>query len=228
MNEKKRRRSDSSKTDWGKETFIKKNAPYEEKIRHLELNIESLRSHIRLAEEMLERHFRDKKELPWEIDLILRLMRTDDGVSPWDWQDRDLVTDVVNDNLIKNVTELYNYLQGKQIPSGFCEGFLMPQLSEDMAWKIIYVLQEGLRIIPDHIERCDNCGDIFDTDCGGRYSELEGKYYCDGCINKGETEECDGCGKEVWRNQAWDEDEGFYLCEECKRKCSGGEDSEAE
>jgi hypothetical protein len=228
MNEKKRRRCDSSKTDWGKEDFIKKNAPYEKKIRHLELKIESLRSHIRLAEEMLERHFRDKEKRPYAIDWILRLMRTDDGVSSWNWQDRDMATDMASANLIENVTEFYNYLQGKQRPSGFGEGLLMPQLSEDMAWEIIYVLQEGLRIIPDHIVRCDNCGDLYDTDSGGRYSELEGKFYCECCLDKIKTTLCDNCGKEIWEDEAYDEDSGDYLCEECKRKCSGGEDSEAE
>ncbi|MDR1902068.1 MAG: hypothetical protein LBQ88_07305 [Treponema sp.] len=228
MNEEKGRRSDSSKTDWGKEAFIKKNAPYEEKIRHLEREIESLRSHIRLAEEMLERHFRDKKKRPYEIDWILRLMRTDDGVSPWNWQDRDAVTSMVSDNLIENVSELYNYLQGKQRPSGFGEGLLMPQLSEDMAWEIIYVLQEGLRIIPDHIERCDNCGTLYNTDSGGRYSELEGKCYCECCLDRSEVTFCGICGTDVWKDKSYDEDSGDYLCEECKRKCSGGEDSEAE
>jgi hypothetical protein len=228
MNEKKRRRCDSSKTAWGKENFIKKNAPYEEKIRHLELKIESLRSHIRLAEEMLERHFRDKKKRPYEIDWILRLMRTDDGVSPWNWQDRDAVTDMVNDNLIENVTELYNYLQGKQRPSGFTDGLLMPQLSEEMAWEIIYVLQEGLRIIPDHIERCDNCGELYDTWSSGQHFELEGKCYCDGCLYTSKTTFCGSCGTDVWKDKSYDEDSDDYLCEECKRRDSGGEDSKAE
>jgi hypothetical protein len=94
----------------------------------------------------------------------------------------------------------------------------MPKLSQEIAWEVIWVLQEHLRIIPDHIERCDSCGDLFDTWCEGKYSELEGKMYCGGCLDESETTLCEYCGHEVWREKSWDEEEREYLCEDCKEK----------
>jgi hypothetical protein len=218
MSEKKRRRGDSAKTDWKREPLMKKNATYEEKIRHLEYKIEELQSHIRLAEELLERRFSDSKKRPFELDQVIRLLKTDDGVSSWNWEDKHAVNSMAEENLLVGIQEFYEYLQGIKRPHNFADTLLMPELSGDMAWKIIYVLQEGLRVLPDHIERCDYCGCLFDTYNEGRYSELEGKNFCGGHYYEGETITCDECGEDAWNDKAWDEDLGQYLCDECKKK----------
>lgn len=60
---------------------------------------------------------------------------------------------------------LYSFLQGN-IPD---EITLVepPKLSGVMAFGIIYYLQEILGIIPDHYERCDECGILFDSNYEG-------------------------------------------------------------
>jgi hypothetical protein len=219
-----KRRRDNSRTNWKNDIFTGKHPTYEQKIEQLEKTIEELRSHIRLAEEMLARYFRDKKRRPYVIDLILGLMKTDDGVSPWAWNDRSQTYDIAAGNLLDNVNELYEYLQGIGMPTGF-RNLKMPNLPQETAWEVIYVLQEHLRIIPDHIERCDSCGGLFDDWREGWKSELEGKIYCGGCLDESEATFCVRCGGEVWKDKAWDEDEGEYLCEDCKEK-SKKEDEE--
>jgi hypothetical protein len=52
------------------------------------------------------------------------------------------------------------------------------KLREKKAFSIIYFLQEYLPVIPDHIERCDVCGSLFDSYAVGHLSDLTGKHYC--------------------------------------------------
>jgi hypothetical protein len=225
---KSKRQRDRRKTDWSREYFMNKNSTYEEKISCLERKIEELQSHIHLAEEIIERRFPCNKKRPFELDRALRLLKTDDGVSPWNWEDRRAIDDMADENLLENIQEFYAYLQGIKRPKKFADNLQMPELSKDLAWNIIYVLQEGLQILPDHIERCDNCGELFDDWSSGRYSELEGKHYCNGCYDKGNTNLCDRCGEEVWVDEAWNEDAGQYLCDECKEKIRNGIEPEEE
>lgn len=74
---------------------------------------------------------------------------------------------------IEKVEELYEFLQG-EVP----EPISMkkpPHLSEQMAFKIIWFLQERMHILPDHIERCKTCGRLYDT-----YNEGN-ELHCDHC-----------------------------------------------
>lgn len=95
-------------------------------------------------------------------------------------------------NLLKNnaerewedlewVEEFYQFLQG-EIPEKihFPRGH-KPHLSQKKAFSIIYYLQEHFPILPDHIERCDNCGSLFDDFNEGLYWETKGKHFCGGC-----------------------------------------------
>jgi hypothetical protein len=78
----------------------------------------------------------------------------------------------------KQVEKFYKYLQG-EIPEGFV-GVKSPKLSSRMAFHVIYVLQEELRVIPDTIERCTRCGDLYDTWKGGDY--IGDGFFCDCCV----------------------------------------------
>ena len=93
----------------------------------------------------------------------------------------------------EKVNELYQFLMGKSLPDGVeCK---MPKLKPQMAFTVIWFLQEHLHILPDTIERCRNCGELFDSDS-------EGCYIDDGHVNE-ETGKpiakkywgdwCDGC-----------------------------------
>lgn len=58
--------------------------------------------------------------------------------------------------------------------------FLMDdlKLSNKKAFQIIYYLQEHFPVIPDHIEQCSVCGEVYDSYSQGHHSELTGKFYC--------------------------------------------------
>jgi len=69
----------------------------------------------------------------------------------------------------KETENLYTFLQG-DVPE---EISLQepPQLSEKMAFGVIYYLQEIVGIIPDHYERCNECSRLYDSDDEGESTE---------------------------------------------------------
>ena len=68
---------------------------------------------------------------------------------------------------IEQVRELYAMLTGGELPDGWRMPE-QPQLTPRAAFAVIWFLQERLRILPDHYERCKNCDEVFDTDYGGQ------------------------------------------------------------
>ena len=82
---------------------------------------------------------------------------------------------------IKWIEELYNFLQG-EIPEGMhlSRGH-KPQMSQKKAFAIIWYLQEHFPLLPDHIEMCYNCGELFDAYSEGVHWETKSKNYCSGC-----------------------------------------------
>lgn len=104
-------------------------------------------------------------------------------------------------DMLERTQELFSFLQGEDAPEGWTDASL--KLSAQKAWSVIYYLQEWFGIIPDHFERCDNCGDLFDTEYEGAYIDEEsyrgygmkkrdiGKHFCDGCCPAYSYERCD-------------------------------------
>lgn len=83
---------------------------------------------------------------------------------------------------LEQVKEFYEYLKGESVPDGFTLSTAgKPKLSAKKAYQIIYILQEGMRIIPDTYEQCWNCKELFDTNESGLCWESKGRHYCDGC-----------------------------------------------
>jgi len=79
------------------------------------------------------------------------------------------------------VEEFYEFLQGT-LPGGIKMGRgHQPQMSAKKAFSIIWYLQEHFPVLPDNIERCSNCGSLFDSNSEGIYWESKGKDFCDGC-----------------------------------------------
>src|SRR4051812_47508295 len=68
---------------------------------------------------------------------------------------------------IERIRELHQFLQGN-LPEGV-KVRRPPRLTADQAWTVIWFVQEGMRAIPDHFERCSMCGDIFDSYSEGIY-----------------------------------------------------------
>ena len=69
------------------------------------------------------------------------------------------------------------------------------KLTASKAFSIIYYLQEHLSVFPDHIEKCNTCGELYDSYSQGHYSDLTGKFYC-----------CEGCEppRLYEREQKWE------------------------
>ena len=69
-----------------------------------------------------------------------------------------------------------------------------PKLSYKKAFHIIYFLQEDIGCLPDHIEQCQDCLDLFDCNKEGFYLsddyKLNGRtlpkkyrgHWCDNCV----------------------------------------------
>ena len=79
------------------------------------------------------------------------------------------------------VEEFNQFLQGK-IP----EGITMqdpPNLTKKQALEVIWYLQEHFPVIPDNIESCVYCGDLFDNNAEGEHHEELGNF-CDNCYNQ--------------------------------------------
>ena len=63
------------------------------------------------------------------------------------------------------IDEFYKFLKGEELPEGtHCK---MPKLSPDMAFTVIWLLQEHFHVLPSNIEQCNGCKDLFDTDSEG-------------------------------------------------------------
>lgn len=87
------------------------------------------------------------------------------------------------DNDLEWIQEFYEFLQGTQPDSIRLVRENAPKMTHKKAFAIIWYLQEHFPVFPDHIERCDNCGELFDTDSEGLYWETKGKHYCGGCCD---------------------------------------------
>jgi len=88
----------------------------------------------------------------------------------------------------------YKYLKGEELPEGVtCK---MPKLKPDIAFSVIWFLQEILHVLPDNIEQCDGCKELFDTDregyilddqyidknTGKTLAKKHWGHWCEGCV----------------------------------------------
>lgn len=67
------------------------------------------------------------------------------------------------------LTIFYEYLRGIKLPDGVGTEGKMPKLSANKAFEVIWILQEVLHCLPDNIEQCQSCKDLFDMDSEGCY-----------------------------------------------------------
>lgn len=78
---------------------------------------------------------------------------------------------------IEWVNEFYRFLRG-ELPEGIGMKYHKPVLTKKQAFNIIWFLQEKFPILPDQIEQCSVCDELYDSYAQGHHSELTGKYYC--------------------------------------------------
>lgn len=82
---------------------------------------------------------------------------------------------------LEKTEELFNFLQGV-VPSGYSV-LHPPNLSADQAWTVLWFIQNQYFQFPDHIERCDVCGRLYNSDAEGDvldYGEPPHSF-CDSC-----------------------------------------------
>lgn len=81
------------------------------------------------------------------------------------------------------ISEFYEFLKGNS-PDKINDGKPVVSLSSKDAFSIIWYLQEHLSVLPDNIEKCDNCDEIYDSYSSGYYSEKGndiGHFFCNAC-----------------------------------------------
>lgn len=82
---------------------------------------------------------------------------------------------------IQWINEFYEFLQGN-IPEEItlARGH-NPNLSKNKAFAIIWYLQEHFPVLPDRIDKCDVCHELYDSWSSGHYSEKQQKCFCSYC-----------------------------------------------
>lgn len=75
---------------------------------------------------------------------------------------------------VEEVSKFFNWLQGKGTECSITSEY-QPQLSPEEAFSVIYYLQEEMEILPDNIEMCRECGELFDSDAEGTCISEESK-----------------------------------------------------
>jgi hypothetical protein len=100
--------------------------------------------------------------------------------------------EVNEENELNRLELFYRYLQGEELLDGVkCE---LPKLTSDKAFEVIWYLQEIAHFLPSKYERCDNCGDLYNSDAEGINCERDGKCYCGYCaFNDCNYESCEEC-----------------------------------
>jgi len=85
---------------------------------------------------------------------------------------------------LTNTKKLFALLQGTVPDDCRIAQDSVPHLTPDQAWTVIWWLGNQYWQVPDHIERCDICGDLHDTEAGGECLDGGEPPYsvCDECI----------------------------------------------
>ncbi len=86
---------------------------------------------------------------------------------------------------LERTEELFAFLQGV-VPDGYqIPDTKVPQLNEEQAWTVIWYLGNLYWRVTDHVERCDVCGDLYDSESEGTCFDSGGPpyHFCDACEN---------------------------------------------
>lgn len=86
---------------------------------------------------------------------------------------------------LERTNDLFAFLQG-EVPKGHkYKRSHQPKLTADQAWTVIWYLGNEYWQVPDYIERCDVCGDLYDSQREGSCLDYGKAPYgfCDSCEN---------------------------------------------
>lgn len=91
---------------------------------------------------------------------------------------------------IEDAQSLFRFLIGGAPPKGITLGKRPRKMTPEQAFAVIYVLQEGFHLIPDHFDLCSYCGWLYDSEREGHSPETGSKMFCDGCSQHCRCKEC--------------------------------------
>jgi len=95
---------------------------------------------------------------------------------------KELKTSIDTRSDLEKIDEFYKFLTGEVVPKNIhLSKHATPKMTEKKAFAVIWFLQEHLRILPENIEKCSECGDLYDSNCEGVYWEKKGKNFCGAC-----------------------------------------------
>lgn len=83
------------------------------------------------------------------------------------------------------VETLFAFLQG-DVPDGiYLEATEVPSLTAEQAWTTIWYLQNTYRQVPDRIERCEICGELYDAWSEGACLDYGDSpyHFCGNCMD---------------------------------------------
>lgn len=92
---------------------------------------------------------------------------------------------ILND--MERIEKFFSFLQGDVPPHVQMSDDTTPKLTPDQAWSVIWFLQEVCHVLPVKFQRCDCCGDLYDSYRGGDYNEAGPLYrFCasDSCLSE--------------------------------------------
>lgn len=97
---------------------------------------------------------------------------------------------------LEQTEEFHRFLQGEVPECMSVED--PPRLSSEVAYSVIWYLQEHLGVIPSKYERCKDCGSIYDSWSEG--ASIYCDQYCENCVGSHYPDDedweygiCDGC-----------------------------------
>lgn len=86
---------------------------------------------------------------------------------------------------LKRAQDLFSFLTGNVPDDITIKKSGVPKLTDDQAWNVIWYLGNQYWQVPDHIERCGVCGDLYNTHSEGECLDY-GKapyHFCDTCCH---------------------------------------------
>ncbi len=106
---------------------------------------------------------------------------------------------------LEQVEELYDMLKGEKLPEEYYM-LKLPKLSADVAFSVIWFIQERLQIIPDKYEKCEACDEIYDSEEAYHGNTIVAEEYndeqsfvavlrnlCEPCQQKTQDGRCEEC-----------------------------------
>jgi hypothetical protein len=95
-----------------------------------------------------------------------------------------------NEKDLENTRELFDFLRGN-VPEGYeIDAGHVPKLTADQAATVIWFLGNMYWKVTDHVERCDVCGEWYNTWCEGECVDCPPApyFFCGNCMDGEEAQ----------------------------------------